>query len=86
VRLDTIGIRNQVVGLTTAALNPGVFEQAVVYDGMPSLGVLLSAGVRYEAAADLFCRDLYKEFDLDRIAELGRPTRVSYRPRLPAPF
>ena len=86
VRLDTIGMRQQVVGLTTAALNPGAFTEAVVYDGMPSLGFLLSPGVRYEAAADLFCRDLYKEFDLDAIAELGRPTIVSSRPRLKAPF
>lgn len=85
-RLDTIGMRNQVVGLTTAALNPALFREVVVYDGMPSLGFLLSPGVRYQEAPDLFCRDLYKEFDLDQIAELGRPTMVSYRPRLPAPF
>jgi hypothetical protein len=86
VRLDAIGMRQQVIGLTTVALDPGALSEAVVYDGMPSLRFLLSPGVRYEAAADLFCRDLYKEFDLDTIAALGRPTIVSSRPRLKAPF
>ena len=37
---------------------------------------LLDAPVEYQAAPDLFCLDLFRDFDLDRLAELARPTRV----------
>ena len=32
--------------------------------------------VEYGAAPDLFCLDLYKEFDLDRLAALAAPARI----------
>ena len=38
----------------------------------PVLAKLLDAPVTYEAAPDLFCLDLYKEFDLDRLAALAK--------------
>jgi hypothetical protein len=37
---------------------------------------VLDAPVEYQFAPDLFCLDLYKEFDLDRIASLAAPTAV----------
>jgi len=44
---------------------------------MPSLGYLLEAPVRFEEAPELFCLDLYKEFDLDRLAAVAAPTPVT---------
>jgi hypothetical protein len=48
-----------------------------VKDGMRSLSYLLEKPVRYAVdAPDLFCLDLYKDFDLDRLVLLAEPTKV----------
>lgn len=75
-RLETTGMRSQVIALIAAALRPGLFKELAIRDGIASLQTLLDAPVEYQAAPDLFCLDLYKEFDLDRLAELAAPTRV----------
>jgi dienelactone hydrolase len=76
LRLETAGFRSQVVGLVAAALKPGLFSEVVVHEGQKSLRHLLDAPVEYQSAPDLFCLDLFKEFDLDRIAELAAPAAV----------
>jgi len=76
VRLETSGMRNQVVALVAAALEPGLFSEVIIRHGMPSLRHLVDKPVKYEDAADLFCLDLYKFGDLDRLAALGAPTAV----------
>ena len=60
------------ISTVAAALEPELFTEVVVHDGMPSLGHLLDKPVEYNEAPDLFCFDLYKEFDLDRLAELAK--------------
>jgi dienelactone hydrolase len=75
-RLETTGFRSQVIGLVAAALKPGLFRELIVHEGHPSLRYLLDAPVEYQAAPDLFCLDLYKEFDLDRLAQLAAPTTI----------
>jgi hypothetical protein len=76
VRLEISGMRNQVVGLIAAALEPNLFSEVVVRHGMTSLRYLVDKPVKYNEAADLFCLDLYKFTDLDRLAALGAPTAV----------
>ncbi|MFN7998065.1 MAG: hypothetical protein U0Q18_30875 [Bryobacteraceae bacterium] len=76
IRLETSGMRTQVVGLVAAALEPSLFSDVVVRHGMPSLRYLVDKPVPYDQAADLFCLDLYKFGDLDRIAALGSPAVV----------
>jgi len=46
VRLETSGIRNQVVALVAAALEPGLFSEVVIRRGMPSLRYLLDKPVK----------------------------------------
>ncbi len=77
LRLEVTGIRNQVTALVAAALEPELFSEVVVHEGMPGLAFLLDAPVTYQDAPELFCLDLYKEFDLDRLAMLAAPTKVS---------
>jgi hypothetical protein len=77
VRVQSTGKRNQVIALIAAALEPELFSEVVVRDGMRSLKYLLDAPVRFEDAADLFCLDLYKEFDVERLALLAGNTRVT---------
>ncbi len=69
-------MRTQVVALTAAALDPQLFSNVVTHAGMASLQYLLNKPVAYEAVPDLFCLDLYKDFDLDRLIVLAAPTPV----------
>lgn len=75
-RLETRGIRSQLVALVAAGLEPNLFAEIVVRDGMQSLAYLLDKPVEYLDAPDLFCLDLYKEFDVEALAALAAPTRV----------
>ncbi len=76
VRVESAGIRTQLIALAAAALEPGLFSELRARGGMSSLRHLLDAPVKYEDAPDLFCLDLYKEFDLGQLARLAAPTRV----------
>ncbi len=77
LRLESTGMRSQVESLTAAAIEPGLFLQVVTHGGMHSLRYLLEEPVDYRDAPDLFCLDLYKYFDLDRLGNLGEPTSVT---------
>jgi hypothetical protein len=76
VRLETSGMRNQVVGLVASALEPSLFSEVLVRHGISTLRYLVDKPVKYQDAADLFCLDLYQFTDLDRLAALGAPTAV----------
>ena len=76
IRLETTGIRSQVVSLVAASLEPHLFSTIENYGGMSSLAYLLDKPVHYEAAPDLFCLDLYKDFDIDLLRTLTSPTQV----------
>src|SRR5579871_723341 len=71
VRIEASGMRNQAVSLVAAAIEPKLFSEVVVRQSIPSLRHLIDKPVKYHEAADLFCLDLYKTTDLDRLAPLG---------------
>ncbi|MEX2260508.1 MAG: hypothetical protein WD696_01080 [Bryobacteraceae bacterium] len=79
LRLEATGIRSQAIALLAAALQPGLFQEVTIREGMPSFQHLLDAPVEYQKAPDLFCLDLYKEFDLDRLAAMASPARIVTR-------
>jgi hypothetical protein len=85
MRLESTGIRNQVVAQIAAALEPDLFSEMVIHEGMPSLGPLLGKPVTFQEAPDLFCLDLYKGFDLDRLTVMAAPTKVSVEVSSAAP-
>lgn len=76
IRIDSDGIRSQVIALLAAAIEPGLFSQIVTHHGMRSLSFLLENPVRYEDAPDLFCLDLYKTVDIDQLIVLAGATNV----------
>jgi len=76
IRLESTGIRSQVVSLVASALEPRLFSEVAIHDGMHSLRYLLEKPVTYQEASDLFCLDLFKDFDLDRLAAVAEPTTV----------
>jgi dienelactone hydrolase len=71
VRIEAAGMRAQVAALAGRALEPALFAELAVRDGIGSLGWLLEKPVLYGDAPELFCLDLYRNFDLDRLAALG---------------
>ena len=76
VRLEANGIRSQITSQLAAALNPSLFTELVIDNGMASLGYLLDAPIPYEQAPDLFCLDLFAKFDIDSLAKLAEPVEV----------
>jgi hypothetical protein len=76
IRLETEGIRSQVVALAAAALEPGLFSEISSNGAMTSLSYLLDIPVPYRSAPDLFCLELYKYFDIDRLAAMASPVPV----------
>ena len=79
IRLQTDGIRSQVVALVSAALEPELFSAIESRNAMSSFGYLLDTPVSYRSAADLFCLDLYKYFDIESLAILASPVTVNIR-------
>jgi len=76
IRLEGTGIRSQVAALVASALEPKLFSQVELDGGMQSLSYLLEKPVAYADAPDLFCLDLYKNFDLDRLIVLAKRAEV----------
>lgn len=76
VRVESSGIRSQLVSLVAAALQPDIFSELGIRDGMESLAYVLQKPVEYGEAPELFCLDLLRVTDLDRLAALSSPVRV----------
>jgi dienelactone hydrolase len=76
VRLEVSGMRNQAAALVAAALEPDLFSEITVRDGIRSFSYVLEKPVTYAQAPELFCLDLYKEFDIDRLEALAAPVTV----------
>ena len=98
LRVETTGPRTQVITLAAATLQPHLFSQVETWDGMDSFSYLLDKPVNYlpaeptlssgaadAAAPDLFCLDLYKDFDIDRLVLMANPTQVVQQHYLQAP-
>jgi dienelactone hydrolase len=84
IRIESWGIRSQTVALLAAALEPALFSEVVTRQGMSSFGYVLNLPVRFDDAADLFCLDLYKEFDIDELEAMSGGIRVLRRDSLKA--
>jgi hypothetical protein len=76
IRLETEGIRSQLVGLIAASLEPGLFSTIVSDEVLESLGELLNGPLIFRSTPDLFCLDLYKYFDIDRLEAVAAPTTI----------
>ncbi len=79
IRLETDGIRSQVVALAAAAFEPNLFSEIESDNAMTSLSYLLEAPVPYRTAPELFCLDLYRYFDIDSMAILAFPVKATIR-------
>lgn len=76
VRIETDGMRSQVLALVAGSIEPGLFSEIAIHGGISSLRHLLDKPVPFPDASDLFCFGLLKEFDLDPLRELSAPARI----------
>lgn len=75
--LESSGYRMQVVSLVAGALEPKLFEKIGIHQGMRSLSYILDEAISSSRVPDMFCRDLYKDFDLDMLKAMAEPAAVS---------
>lgn len=77
VSLESSGYRMQLVSLVAGALQPHLFRSVAIHQGIHSLGELLDKSVSSDDVPDVFCLDLYKDFDLDILKTLAEPATVT---------
>ena len=76
IHVELTGIRSQMAALIAGAIQPGLFSSVTVHQGMESLDYLLQRPVAFGDAPDLFCLDLYKDFDINQLIAMAGPTKV----------
>ena len=76
IHVELTGIRTQMAALIAGAIQPGLFSSVTVHQGMESMDYLLQRPVGFGDAPDLFCLDLYKDFDINRLIAMAGPTKV----------
>jgi dienelactone hydrolase len=76
IRVQTVGIRSQVVAQVAAALSPDLFAAIVSDDAIDSLGSLMEGPLLFRSVPELFCLDLYKYFDIDLFTSMAEPVRI----------
>jgi len=82
LRMETQGIRSQMVALVAAAIEPDMFNVVVSIDAMDSLSFLMEGPLLFRTAPELFCQDLYKYFDVDRLEAIAAPTKIERRRKI----
>ncbi|TAM82754.1 MAG: hypothetical protein EPN47_08870 [Acidobacteria bacterium] len=75
--LESSGYRMQLVSLVAGALQPRLFRSIAIHQGIHTLVELLDKSVKSEEVPDVFCLDLYKDFDLDILKAMAEPATVT---------
>lgn len=78
IRVQTVGIRSQVVAQVAAALCPDLFAAIVSDDAIDTLGSLMEGPLLFRSAPELFCLDLYKHYDIDLFTSMAEPVRIEH--------
>ena len=76
IHVETDGIRSQVMALTAAAIAPDLFSAIVSRNAMESLTFLLDTPVPIRSAPELFCLDLYQDYDLNVLEAIASPVKI----------
>lgn len=77
ISLESSGYRMQVVSLVAGALEPHLFKSITIHKGMHSFSYILDNSISSDHVPDMFCRDLYKDFDLNMLKAMAEPARVT---------
>jgi hypothetical protein len=74
ITLDCTGVRSEIIASVAAAIAPGLFSELLIRNGIRSLAELFDGEIDYQDAPDLFCLDLFKNFDLEQLGALAGST------------
>lgn len=77
VSLESEGYRMQLVSLVAGVLQPRLFRSITIHKGTHSLRELLARPVKSNEVPDVFCLDLYKDFDLGMLKSAAAPAKVT---------
>jgi hypothetical protein len=77
VSLESQGYRMQLVSLVAGALQPELYHSITIHKGIHSLADLLVEPIKSNEVPDVFCLDLYKDFDLDMLEAMSEPSKVT---------
>jgi dienelactone hydrolase len=77
VQVESDGIRNQTVALIAAAVESDAFSDVVNKNAMKSFAYLIDKPVPLRSAPELFCLDLYRDFDIDSISALAPSVKIT---------
>jgi hypothetical protein len=77
VQVESDGIRNQTIALIAAAVESDAFSDVVNKNAMKSLAYLIDKPVPLRSAPELFCLDLYRDFDIDSIGALAPSVKIT---------
>ena len=77
VTLESEGYRMQLVSLVAGSLQPNLFSSITIHKGIRSLKDLLVEPIKSNQVPDVFCLDLYKDFDLGMLRAMAAPAQVT---------
>lgn len=77
IALESSGYRMQVVSLVAGALEPHFFRSITIHQGMHTMNYILDVPIHAAQVPDMFCRDFYKEFDLNMLKAMTSPAAVT---------
>ena len=78
VRLVTSGARSETVGMTAAALEPGLFREVLMQQAIRSLSEVFEHPSGYGKAPEMMCLDLYRDFDFNTLALIASPVKTDF--------
>lgn len=77
VRIVTTGPRSQTVVLVAAAIHPDLFTVLESRQSIPSFAVIFDHPKTYIQMPEMFCLDLYRDFDIDTLSAIAAPVKVN---------
>ncbi len=77
VTVQAIGPRTGLIALTSAALNPELFQTVQITGGFKSLKEIVEQDMTVSQAPELFCFGLMETFDIPELTSLALPCKVS---------
>lgn len=86
VRMLTIGPRAELVAMVAAALEPTLFSGIDAQKSIATLMDIFDHPSDYRMAPDLFCLDIFRDFDIDTLTAIASPIRIHLSVATPEPM
>jgi dienelactone hydrolase len=78
IQLEATGMRSQAAAMVAAALEPNLFSEVSVHEGIRDFAYVIDKPIKFEDASELFCLDLYKDFNIDSLEAIAAPVTIHF--------